>query len=65
MISASVQNSEPALNLLLQRGADVNIKSKSLPQLGYLSLGYLMLMYLTRSLDNNGQVSSEYHCILK
>ncbi|KAL7892555.1 ankyrin repeat-containing domain protein [Trichoderma sp. SZMC 28014] len=27
MISASVQNSEPALNLLLQRGADVNIKT--------------------------------------
>ncbi|KAL6887859.1 ankyrin repeat-containing domain protein [Trichoderma evansii] len=29
MISASVQNSEPALNLLLQRDADVNIKNNN------------------------------------
>lgn len=59
MISASVPNSEPVLNLLLQRDADVNIKSKAPPLKIHMLQHFISITHLTIFIrvDNNGQVS--------
>ncbi|QYS99251.1 Ankyrin repeat protein [Trichoderma simmonsii] len=62
MISASVPNSEPVLNLLLSRGADVNIKSKSYSKSH--TIYFISHLTILICVDNNGQVSQRVILIL-
>lgn len=58
MISASVPNSEPVLNLLLSRGADVNIKSRSHSKPHILKL--ISHLTIIICIDNNGQTALHF-----